>query len=242
MSLNRLNFEQYFINTSNDRAETGKATRHIDYTDVPYEYDGLICHANYDIYFDERRNVIQINFQETNGAKDWFVNFMFVDKYYKSFDWNRKKITLKVHNGWAAMYKAVKHRVRNEVTRLLSLHPSAEVEVIGWSLGSGQAMLCVQDLNYNLGIKCHLFTYGSVSPFKTNIFNRSKIKKYLRSCCKQVYNFSDLSDIVTYMPFRLLGFIKIKRVNVGSFNLIHLFKPIIYHSHYYKSELYRNIA
>ena len=49
--------------------------------------------------------------------------------------------------------------------------PKCVVEVIGFSLGSGQAQLCVQDLNYKLGIKSHLFTFGSVNCFKTNIFN-----------------------------------------------------------------------
>lgn len=64
-------------------------------------------------------------------------------------------------------------------------------------------MLCAQDLYHNFGIRSYLYTYGSVNPFKTNIFNRRKIRKYLRGCCKEIYNFSDLSDIVTYVPFRI---------------------------------------
>ena len=71
----------------------------------------------------------------------------------------------------------MKHFIRNGVKELKELHKDAEVEVIGWSLGSGQAQLCVQDLYYNLGIKSHLFTFGSVNLFKTNRFNRSKVKK-----------------------------------------------------------------
>lgn len=222
----KLDYEQYFIDTSNDTNKTGKARYKIKYKDVEYVYKKKICHANYEIHYEKDRNVIQINFQETDGKIDWFVNFMFVENYYNSFVDNSNIIQLKVHNGWATMYKSMKHLVRKEFETLFTKHPNAEVEIVGWSLGSGQAMLCAQDLYYNYGIKSHVFTYGSVNPFKTNIFNRKKIKRYLRSCCVEVYNFSDRSDIVTYLPFRLLGFLKIRRVNVkGRFRPLGLFNP-----------------
>lgn len=238
----KLRFEQYFIDTSNDYNQTMKARFKINYTDIKYEYKDMICHANFEVHYEEDRNVIQVHFEETNGKKDWFVNFMFIQKYYDSFMYKGKKITLKVHNGWAKMFKAIKHQVRNKVKILLQEHPTAEVEIIGWSLGSGQAMLCAQDLNYNLGIKSHLFTYGSVNPFKTNIFNRKRIKSYLRSCCKEVYNFADRSDIVSYLPFRLFGFIKIRRVNIeGRLRILGLFNPGLYHTHYDEVKLYRKI-
>ena len=55
------------------------------------------------------------------------------------------------------------------------------------------------------------------------------------------YN-EDRSDIVTYLPFRILGFIKIKRVNVkGRFKLLGLFNPMKYHTHYDEPKLYTNI-
>ena len=238
----RLRFEQYFIDTSNDYNQSMKARMKIKYEDIKYTYKGKLCHANFEVHYEADRNVIQVHFEETNGAKDWFVNFMFVQKYYDSFISMHQKITLKVHNGWATMYKAMKHRVRQKVEMYLQMHPSAEVEIIGWSLGSGQAMLCAQDLNYNLGIRPHLFTFGSVNPFKTNIFNRKKIRNYLRDCCKEVYNFADRSDIVTYLPFRLFGFIKIKRVNIeGRLKLLGLFNPNLYHTHYDEAKLYRKI-
>ena len=238
----KLRYEQYFIDTSNDYNQTQKARFKIKYEDVQYTYKNILCHANFEVHYEADRNVIQVNFEETNGKKDWFVNFMFVQKYYDTFVADHKKITLKVHNGWATMFKAMKHRVRYKVDTLLQMHPSAEIEIIGWSLGSGQAMLCAQDLNYNLGVRSHLFTYGSVNPFKTNIFNRRKIKKYLNSCCKEVYNFSDRSDIVTYLPFRIFGFIKFRRVNIeGRFKILGLFNPNLYHTHYDEAKLYRKI-
>ncbi len=237
----KLPYEQYFIDTSNDWAHTGKARFDIKYKTVKYKYKGVECYAEYEVHYEADRDVIQVNFQQTNEKIDWFVNFIFVPKYYDRFKEGNKWITLRIHNGWATMYKAMKHHVRNAVDYYLQLHPRAEVEIVGWSLGSGQAMLCAQDLYHNFGIRSYLYTYGSVNPFKTNIFNRRKIRNYLRGCCKEVYNFSDLSDIVTYVPFRIWGFIKFKRVNVGSFNFFHLFNPYEYHTHYWKEELYKNI-
>lgn len=238
----KLAYNQYFIDTTNDYNNTGKARHKIDYIDVPYTYKNRICHANYEMHYEKDRNVIQINFQKTDGLRDWFVNFMFVDRYYNAFDYCDKPIVLKVHNGWAAMYKTIKHQIREEFKKLYYSNNFPEVEIIGWSLGSGQAMLCAQDLNYNFGVESHLYTYGSVNPFKTNIFNRRRIKRYLLDCCKEVYNFCDRSDIVTYLPFRLFGFIKLRRVNVkGIFKLFGLFNPRKYHCHYDEKELYSKI-
>lgn len=237
----RLNFAQYFIDTSDDYNNTGKVRFYIKYKSKPFKYKHKTCYSNWEVHYEGDRDVIQVNFEQTHGMRDWFVNFMFIEKYYGKFKYKSKNIQLRVHNGWAKMYKNIKNEVRDEVCALLHLHPNAEVEVIGWSLGSGQAMLCTQDLFYNFGIKSHLFTYGSVNPFKTNIFNRKRTKKYLRDCCKEVYNFSDLSDIVSYVPFRFWGFIKIKRVNLGWFNFFGLFNPWKYHTHYDEDKLYKKI-
>ena len=237
----RLEFNQYFIDTSDDYNNTGKARFHIKYKSKPFKYKNKTCYSNWETHYEEDRDVIQVNFEQTHGMRDWLVNFMFIEKYYGKFKYKGKNIQLRVHNGWAKMYKNIKHEVRDEVSALLQLHPSAEVEVIGWSLGSGQAMLCAQDLFYNFDIKSHLFTYGSVNPFKTNIFNRRRTRNYLKDCCKEVYNFSDLSDIVTYVPFRFWGFIKIKRVNLGWFNIFGLFNPWKYHTHYDREDLYKKV-
>ena len=242
MQYHKLDYWQYFIDTSNDFNKTGEARFHIQYNDIPYRYKDRVCHANYEVHYEQERNVIQINFEETNGKKDWFVNFMFTEKYYSKFYHNGNKIALKVHNGWARMYKAMKHNIRNEVIYLKRLYPTAYIEIIGWSLGSGQAMLCAQDLFYNFGYKSYLYTFGSVNPFKTNIFNRRATRNYLRDCCEEVYNFSEPNDIVTYMVPRLFGFIKPKRVNVGRpFNLIGLFRPMKYHTQYDTKSFYKDL-
>lgn len=241
--MTRLQFQQYFIDCSDDFNHTGKARYKINYKTIKYEYKGFPFEANYEMHYEKDRKVIQINFQETNGNLDWITNLLFVDKYYDSFIWNGKKITLKVHNGWAAMYKAMKNEIRNILSVMLKEHPNAVIEVIGWSLGSGQAQLCAQDIFYNFNKKVNLYTYGSVNPFKTNIFNRHKIKKYLRECCNECYNFSNVNDIVTYLPPRLFGFIKIKRRPVGRpFLFWRLFNPGKYHTIYDQEKLYKKYS
>lgn len=242
MSYSPLPFSQYFIDTSNDYNHTGKARYSIIYQQVQYEYKGKTFCADWEMHYEPDRDVIQINFEETDGMSDWYANLMFVERYYDSFIDSGEKITLRVHNGWAAMYKAMKHQIRDKLKSILELHPEAEVEIIGWSLGSGQAMLCAQDLYHNFGIKSYLYTYGSVNPYKTNIFNRRKTKRYLNRCCKAIYNFAHKCDIVGYLPPRLFfGFIKPHRVNLGSFGLlgiIKLFNPKKYHTLYDDESLY----
>ena len=46
----------------------------------------------------------------------------------------------------------IKHDVRDKWKELHEQHPDAETEILGWSLGSGLATLCCQDLNYNFGV------------------------------------------------------------------------------------------
>jgi len=238
----KLKYEQYFIDTSSDINNTGKASFNIEYKSIDYEYNGILTHANYCVRYDEKRDVIQVHFEGTKDVPDWVTNFIFLPKYYDSFLWNDKKITLKVHKSWASMYKVMKYFVRKEVMELKELHKDAHVEVIGWSLGSGQAMLCVQDLNFNYGIKSHLYTFGSVNLFKTNIFNRRKTKKYLRSCCNSYHIFCNKNDIVTYVVPRIFGFIKYDRLNVKKkFNPFSMFRVLKNHFIYDNEEIYSKI-
>ena len=238
----KLRYEQYFIDTTGDINHTGKARFKIDYKSINYVYNGVLTHANYCVYYDEERNVIQVHFEGTKDVPDWITNILFQPKYYESFMWEDKKITLKVHKSWASMYKVMKDFVRKEVMELKELHPNATIEVIGWSLGSAMAMLASQDLNYNFGITPHLFTFGSVNPFKTNIFNRRRTIKYLRSCNLSYHIFCNRKDIVTYLVPRIFGFVKLSRLNIkGKFNFFGLFNVAKNHFIYDKGELYSSI-
>ena len=157
MAYRRLPFNEYFINTSEDFNKTGRATYHVDYRAEKYcasrmeEKLGLSHEVNYEVHYDCDRDVIQIHFQKTNGKADWFTNlFEASSRYYDAIEFEGEPLQLRVHHGWGRMYRAVKKDIRREWQALQLLHPDAETEVIGWSLGSGQAVLCAQDLNYNM--------------------------------------------------------------------------------------------
>ncbi|MBQ1317004.1 MAG: hypothetical protein IIY46_05930 [Lachnospiraceae bacterium] len=250
MAYRRLPFNEYFINTSEDFNKTGRATYRVDYRAEKYcasrveEKLGLSHEVNYEVHYDCDRDVIQIHFQKTNGKADWFTNlFEASSRYYDAIEFEGEPLQLRVHHGWGRMYRAVKKDIRREWKALQLLHPDAETEVIGWSLGSGQAVLCAQDLNYNFGLKPHLFTYGSVKPFKIVPADRERMRRYLGSICAECWNFANVNDIITYMPpFR--GYSTIRRIEIGQADartVKHLMNPFRYHTSYDKAALYRSV-
>ncbi|MBO6061303.1 MAG: hypothetical protein J6P98_04220 [Clostridia bacterium] len=250
MAYTPLSFDQYFINTSEDFNKTGRVSYKIDYITVNYTPGnllaklGLMHTADYELHYEEARDAIQINFQCTAGASDWFANiFEFSSKYYDAIDFQGEPLQLRVHHGWGEMYRAVKHEIRDGWKALHDEHPSSKTEVIGWSLGSGIAALCAQDLNYNFGLRCTLLTYGSVKPFKAARRDRKRMRAYLDTVCGQCMNFADVNDLIAYMPpFR--GFMTIRTVLLGTEykrSLFKLVRPLIYHTHYDRPDLYRGV-
>jgi len=250
MTYSRLPFEQYFINTSEDYKRTGLATQPVSYTPAHYYCSalekalGLRHEVNYEFHYEPERDVIQFNFQRTIGLPDWFANiFEFSSKYYDAIVFEGEPLQLRVHHGWGQMYRAVKDEIRNAWKLLHAEHPAAAAEIVGWSLGSALAILCCQDLNYNFGLKAHLFTYGSVRPFKSAKSDAERLRRYLSSLCEECWNFADVNDIVTYMPpFR--GFAAIRRVNVSDAkrrSFFRLLNPLRYHTCYHQAELYAQL-
>ena len=247
MAYRRLPFFQYFINTSADYNHTGRATYPVSYLAVIYSHGalesrlGLEHEANYELHYEPDRNVIQINFQQTADLADWIANVVeFSSKYYDAINFEGEPLQLRVHHGWGDMYRTIKKDVRQKWSQLHEEHPTAETEILGWSLGSGQAILCCQDLNYNFGLKSHLITFGSVRPFKSVRSNAARMRRYLDSLCAECWNFADVNDIVTYMP-PFSGFTMIRRVEVGRNlrrSLLRLLHPRLYHTHYDRPELY----
>ncbi|MCR5173078.1 MAG: hypothetical protein K6C09_00405 [Oscillospiraceae bacterium] len=247
MEYRRLPFEQYFINTSEDFNHRGAVSYPVKYAAVSYSTSsfgrlfGIQHEVNYEIHYEEDRNVIQLNFQRTVGFSDWVANVgEFAVKYYDFIEFDGQPLQLRVHRGWGDMYLTIKRDVRKQWQILHEQYPEAETEILGWSLGSGQAILCCQDLNYNFGLKAHLFTFGSVRPFKAVRSNADLMRKYLGSLCKECWNFADVNDIVTYMPpFR--GFLMINRVDVGTDlrrSFFRLLNPYRYHTGYDQAGLY----
>lgn len=247
MEYKRLPFGQYYIDTSKDWRKTGKARFDINYNHVEFTYKllkiiPLKCSSEWEVHYEPERDVIQINFEQTHGWKDWVINLLFREKMYDKFDWldpdtNKKvNIQLKACKGWKKMYFAMKHDVKAAVKNILDEHPTAEIEIIGWSLGSGQAQFATQDINWHFGKKPHVFTSGSVKPWRGG----KKEKKYLDSTYSECWNFMHKKDIVTYMP-PFIGFFAINPIKLGKFNFFSLFNPNKWHTEYGEDYLYKTI-
>ena len=251
MTYQRLPFEEYFINTSEDYTHTGHVTYPVKYVAVKYNLTRIgklfrLAHeVNYEIHYEPDRDVIQIHFQRTSGTIDWIANiFEAGARYYSAIEFEGEPLQLRVHRGWGNMYLAIKHQVRDEWSALHEAHPDAATEIIGWSLGSGIACLCCQDLNYNFGTRPYLYTFGSVRPFQCTPLNHKRMQQYFETLYTGCANFADQNDLITYLPpFR--GFMMIRRVTLGKevkrsfFRLIH---PLRFHVHYDHPELYRKLV
>ncbi len=251
MKYQRLPFEEYFINTSEDYTHTGRVTYPVKYTAVKYNTTilgkllGIAHEVNYEIHYEPERDVIQIHFQCTHDKTDWIANiFESSSRYYDAIDFEGKRLQIRVHHGWGNMYLAVKRLIREKWEELHEAHPDAYTEIIGWSLGSAVACLCCQDLNYNFGVKPYLYTFGSVRPFRSTPLNRKRMRRYFETLYTDCANFADVNDLISYLP-PFSGFTMIKRVNIGT-NLkrsfFRLIDPLRYHTHYDQPELYRKYA
>lgn len=251
MSYTHLPFPQYFIDTSNDFTRTGKAARQIDYQAIQYPCRnrlhrllGLQHEVNFEIHYEPERDVIQLNFQKTFGFTDWFANVVeFPADYYDAIEFEGASLQLRVHRGWAEMYLAAKRVIRAKWQEYHRAYPTAETEIIGWSLGSGQAMLCAQDLNFNFGLRSHVFTYGSVKPFRGSKEDAEALERYLSTVCVECWNFADRNDVITYMPpFKRCT--EISRVEVADKkrSFWRLLNPWRYHTHYDMDALYQQLG
>ena len=239
MEYKRLNFEDYFTICSENWNEFETDLRIATYTSVPYEYKGKTFYANFQVRLDRPRHCIQIIFQQTYERSDWLVNFDFPKKIYDEFTFDGQVIQLKAHGGWVTMWLVLQDIIRGKVKAYLEKHPDYFIEIFGWSLGSGIAQLCAEDIYFKFGKKPYLYTYGSVKPF----FGK-KTYNYVKTCCEACYNFYDHCDIVGYMvPF--LGWRAIKHVKVKlekHFCITKLFNPMKYHTSYdIKPEMYDGI-
>lgn len=241
----RLPFEQYFIDQSQG-AQGGetKPRFKINYELTEYEHDDGDKHKHtiyHKVVWDALRHTIQIYFRETVDKSEWKANFEFASKYYDRFEYNGKMIQLKTATGWGDMYSCIKWKIRNAVSELMRRHNGVDiyVEIIGWSLGSALAQLCAQDLYFNMDIKSHVFTFGSVKPW---CHANKTVKKYLSECYEECYNFGDHNDIVSYMVclpwYFKLNPIKLKQ---DKFSIFKLFKPQKYHCEYWKADYYKDI-
>lgn len=228
MEYKRLNFEDYFTICSGNWNKLDTCLEIAKYESIPYEFKGKNYSVEFQVRYDEPRNCIQVIMQQTSGKMDWKANFDFPSKIYDKFTFEGKLIQLKVHRGWGNMWLVCQPTIRQRIQALLEKYPNSFIEVFGWSLGSGLAQLCAEDIYFKFGIKPYLYTYGSVKPFYgKDTYN------FVKACCTEAYNFYDRCDIVGYMvPFSGWKAINHCKVQLEKFCITKLFKPEIYHTKY----------
>lgn len=247
MEYKRLPFQQYFIDLPKGTKLSQKLTsnkpcdKSIVYTHIKSKshlfgpfYLNISCEFN--IRYLADRNVIQINFEETNGFADWIINALIKEEYYGTFQIeNFGDINLKASKGWLDTWLAMKHTVRRCFKEELNRHPDAYVEIVGWSLASAVACYCAQDLNYNYGVKPYLYTYGSVLCWYSD--EKDKCQAYLQSCCADAFNFGFYNDVTSYLPC-FPKFFTTNPIKLGKFNPLQLFLFLKWHFTYWKDDIY----
>lgn len=248
MAYKRLNFNQYFIDSTEGTHNKGAEHLNFQYVHVNAKMPvlGFIkipIHCEYYINYDVNRDVIQVFFQGTHGIMDWIINLLFKSNYYDAFldEDGETLIQLKAARGWMTMWFAMKHIIRQKVMQIHGNHPTAEIELIGFSLGSALAQYCAQDINFNLGLQPYVYTTGSVKAWYGD---RRWNKVYLTKCCKKVYNFQYENDIITRMP-PFFGYYATNPVKIGKFEWKKAINPIAWwnaHFCYGDANLYTEIT
>lgn len=162
----------------------------------------------------EEEDIVYILFQETDGLTDWIQNLSFTKRKYGK---------LKFHHGFYELYDLM----RDDVIRFVESLPKDKTLVVsGWSQGAAIAQIAVQDIYYHTGRKSILISFGTPMA----IYGR-KTRDTCREAVTEVYEYCNKSDIVTYQP-PFPRWYHIRRVNVGSFGILRLFRPHTYHTNY----------
>ena len=162
----------------------------------------------------EEDDVIYILFQETDGMSDWVQNLSFTKRKYGD---------LKFHHGFYELYDLM----RDDVIKFVESLPKNKTLVVsGWSQGAAIAQIAVQDIYYHTGRKSILISFGTPMA----IYGR-KTRDKCREAVIEAYEYCNKNDIVTYQP-PFPRWHHIRRVNVGRFGIIKIFKPQTYHTNY----------
>jgi predicted lipase len=134
-----------------------------------------------------------IAFYGSNSKTDWKYNFMFRKKPYKHMP-----IPFSVHRGFLKVWKLI-----NDYFLALAKDVNKPIVVVGHSYGGAVASLCAEDIWFNFPDKrdtLQLVTYGA--PRILGWRNYKKIReRWMHSI-----NYSNAYDLVSMIPFFLMGY------------------------------------
>ena len=140
-----------------------------------------------------------IAFYGSNSKNDWKNNFNFFKKPYKNME-----VPFHVHRGFLKVWKLI-----NDHFLALVKDVDKPITIIGHSYGGAIATLCMEDIWFNYPEKrasLNLITYGS--PRVIGWYNYRKIKERWNN--SSIYE--NRLDLVTHVPFVLMGFRHVKKI------------------------------
>ena len=194
---------------------------HIHYRTV--EEDGTFA-------TEQRGDTLYIYFDMTGSKMDWRTNFSFFVKPYKHM-----LITWRCHGGFLKVWKAIQPYLTNLINNL----EFRRIVIVGYSHGAALATLCHEyvwycrpDLREGDGIT----GYGFGCP---RVY-WGRMKKELAVRWKNFHPVRNLTDLVTHVPFRFMGFRHVNKVlqlpNVGLYRKYTPLKCI--NAHYPKNYIH----
>lgn len=195
------------------------------------EYNHTELNGDWQVVVNQEEKTIFVLFEESNGKKDWFHNFLFFPVPVKPY--KRMKSPWFIHWGFKRVYHSFRDDMLKKVNEKTKEFPNFKIIVAGYSHGGALAQIAIEDIIFNLKKPCKLITFGSPKPFFGK-FTLNKIKKIVENNIKI---FENGSDVVPHVPpffFYSLG----KDCIGEKFNIFKIFKTPEYHTGYGKKELY----
>lgn len=227
-----------------------------DCKECPFEDVGLLNETQVKTYYNHETKIFSIAFEcsRSNRVKtkfpiaiDWIINFIALPSDILHEPCNQGKTgnftkDHKTHAGFAlAFYKIIDY-IEGKIQEVLNNDKEINgFEIYGWSYGGAMATLCHGWIANKYCLKIGLkkipslitMTIGAPRVFCKLIFNIAKSKKWinLKNQYQHLYLFSNINDLVTMMPPKILTFTHImpKIKLEGKFNIKKIFQPNIYH-------------
>lgn len=155
-----------------------------------------------DYALEREGDTLYILFQCTDSTADWISNFSFPAKPYKDMG-----IKWYCHRGFLRVWKAIKPHLETAVKD----SAVEKIVVVGYSHGAAIATLCHEYVWFNRPDlrENGLEGFGFGCP---RCFFGWRIKKGLKERWKHFHPVRNANDLVTHVPFSIMGFRHVSRV------------------------------
>lgn len=143
-------------------------------------------------------DTLYLLFEWSDGFWDWFHNFLFPARPYKSMN----KIWF-CHRGFLKVWKAMRDEVETNVIMELETQPNIQnIVCVGYSHGGGISLFATEDMEFLYGDTYNVTGYGFGAPRVVWGFLPKDVKKRLQ----RFYVVRNIPDLVTHAPPAIFGF------------------------------------